>query len=301
MWNCTKIVILLLLALPNATTAQVREDALHYNIAALEKMRSELVVRQGAPSNSDPMFDEFEILVSAARNLSGAVSNAREAERLFFFALDGAYYADSAQIEHEVDGLFKVFSDNGLITERATSVYYDFLITKRRFVVAEDLRKSLPFELYTSLPISGEFEGQFQRVLKADTLADGYTRDALSGVETPSIIVIAHPNCRFSGLALRDIRSDDELRRRFEQESTWLLPPGYKLSDEAREKLLDLEVPGDKAIAFSLSDFPAVSSWGTPTIYILNELGPPIKLVGWRDSESEERIAQLRYALGVHD
>lgn len=96
------------------------------------------------------------------------------------------------------------------------------------------------------------------------------------------IVVVSHPFCHFSQDARDFIANSELLKKTFEENALWLIPPNGKLDISSVT-----QDPHSKDFPFKFvydqDQWPEIDYWGTPTFYFYKDGELKYKVVGWAD------------------
>jgi hypothetical protein len=95
------------------------------------------------------------------------------------------------------------------------------------------------------------------------------------------VLVVAHPLCHFTVQAADAIAGDGELRDFFAAHSTWVVPPDFRFHLAEIRDWNRHRPAFELALAEDIEEWPAITTWNTPTFYFF-ERGRLVETVeGW--------------------
>lgn len=121
-------------------------------------------------------------------------------------------------------------------------------------------------------------------------------REGIDLAEGRWLVVVSHPACSFSNRAAAFISSDESITSMLAREGIqmlWLLPVEMQL-DMGRLVAWEHAHPAlTVAIAERRLDWPAITEWDTPNVYLFEEGQVAGHFTGWREGEGPHQLRAL--------
>jgi hypothetical protein len=228
----------------------------------------------------------------------------RAASEAHFYTEDPAYVRD---MQLDLNAL----RERGRASQRLYIELNEALIGSRLFSQARMLERAHPGKAVEVFHTQrGDISAQVRMVSVPDVRDDtrgrpGPTEMVLSAdgrllvrrtVETDApaqIIVVISPSCHFADAGLHEIEADPELRKAFQNRTTWLVPSEYT-EFEALARWNREHPYETMSLAYTTREWPMLDDWETPTFYFLKKGAVVAKVVGW---PREGRKPEIRSAL----
>jgi hypothetical protein len=102
-----------------------------------------------------------------------------------------------------------------------------------------------------------------------------------------NVVVISHPGCGFSRLAMRALMADPQLAKKFRQDALWLIPQDSRLDfDSLQQWNRDKNNP-EHYVVHRTKDWHFDEMSATPIFYFTRNGAVETKIVGWpRDNRN---------------
>ena len=296
----------LALIAPGQGTAQVDDLG-----SRVESFRAEVGAIANTSADDDDWQDHRDELEAAYErwfpegSLEHLVESAKKPELadLFFATLDYAMDVDRKSAQRKAEAVFSGLEAKGWADDRLIGYMHRFLLTFRRFDEAKAFRLAHPQRGLPAPPpvvsLSGTPGDNVRTVLRF--INDGSTlkEETVDWQSSARVFVVGHPGCRFSRNAVAAIAADPELAKAMNTAAIWLTAPFTSLTD-GPVLAWNREHP-DYAYRYveSVTDWPEINYWGTPSFYFMKDGRLVKKLVGWPEGGRRDDLQAGLRAIGV--
>jgi len=210
-----------------------------------------------------------------------------------------AFYTQDKKIARAHLDLFQKAYKQGLTNTDNTLRAYGTLLYNRLFSEAEGFYRAHPGSglspppVIITRPISTFENGTVTIYFPAHNQPNTFEEKAINPLQGSFLLVLAHPLCHFCFRAATAIGQNADLVAFMKQHALWLSPPDANLSWQAFNQWNQRFPYARIKVIKYLRDFPLLTSWGTPTFYVVSNGQIVDKLVGWPDAAQLQKLKRL--------
>ena len=187
----------------------------------------------------------------------------------------------------------EALESRGAATPDERDAYYGALFQIRDFAgMRTYFEKHRSSGLGSPIDLRGSATAPGLHVVLAVVDHDTLSRTPVDLSQGFHIIVISHPICHFSQNAEKAISESADLRKLFNEKSTWVAPPNR---DVELKKFVDWNKQHAStpiAIADAESGWPEVDVWQTPTFLFFKEGRVVARVIGWPKEGNEKALRE---------
>lgn len=214
-----------------------------------------------------------------------------------------AFYSTDAKYIHLMERVFLELEERGGATSDQRADMHGAYILARDFHKANSLledeglastKNAVP--LITQESSIAEGSASF---LELSQDGGGLVRREFSPNNNIVIIVVSHPLCSFSRAASHAIEMEPILRDIFFEHAVWITPVDRNLNLEAIGAWNRARSFSKAKIAYSIDEWPWVSTWETPSFYFIRDGDLFAEIIGWPEGGRNEEIKEILRRLDI--
>ena len=281
--------------LTDTTEEQKRLTNIEQELEGIDKAHSEYV--RALDIDTQVVDDRREKFISAyqkhsdflAKNLKSFTAN--ELQRVYLLLSTIHFYTSLDASLELLEQTISLKSQLGENVRPLRDKQYQNLVRSRLFKQAINYQKKYKLDKDVSA-LSGLLkipQGKGSIALSPDSLMK---KHEFTYPEGRFLLIVGSPHCQPSERMFKYLREHKKLTARLKAKSFVLVPQQVKLSSN-NGKLLKSMIPLNSGFVYETSAWPEVTSWATPTFYLV-ENGQVIEsLDGWSRTEGPARFEQF--------
>lgn len=210
----------------------------------------------------------------------------------FDLALEAAFYSKDVTVVARMRDWFDLLERSGAVRADDREYMHRMYVTVRDFAAAEAFAALHPDDVLPSVPtLDSSLPDGVMAVMRVQGISTASLHEAVAPGPGVQVVVVAHPLCGFSQLAVEALEKDDALGRRILARARFVAPQDGQLSLRAFADWNSSHPEAITDIAWKERDWSHVPDWSsTPTFFFYRDGTLTGRVTGW---PQEGRMAEL--------